>query len=308
LSFVFPDQKSQQALLQKVDAQFERGADSKIVFYPNSARRSGYVVEPPTREPTLRDYALRRKKIDQILTPLSAIVIPLYFYTIGPRYPWWQALAICLGGIAVVAVPSWLWRRYVTAGLAKIGEVTDARKLWAIAALVAAALIFISVYQPPADLSLPQGAIAFYPDVGDPVLMMIGGAFATFFIDRRSVQMREKLGVARYGFTFGVCLMFAVGGLVWAAYTLSNPQPQILVTPTFLACDEGQVAWAHVTAISLAPGGRTREYAKVTLDTVNPFLQGRTFNCEIDGTGAGYLAVYNAIEAAWQKAKEKPAP
>jgi hypothetical protein len=300
LSFVFPDQKSQQALLQKIDAQFERGADGKIVFYPNSARRSGYVIDPPAREATLRDYALRRKKIDQILTPIGAIVIPLYFYVIAPRYPWWQALAICLGGIAVVAVPGWLWQRSVTAGLPTIGDTENPRKRWVMAVLVAAALIFISVYQPSADPLLAPGSIAFYPDVGSAILLAVFGTLATFFIDRRSIQLREKFGVARYGLTFGVCLILAIVGLVWAVYTMTHTIPQILITPKILACDEGQVAWEHVAAISLAAGGRAHEYAELTLDQPNPMSRRRTFRCEIDGTSAGYIAVYNAIETAWK--------
>jgi hypothetical protein len=48
LSFVFPDQKSQQALLQKVSAPDEYGADGQLVL-PEQRAAHGYVINPPGR-------------------------------------------------------------------------------------------------------------------------------------------------------------------------------------------------------------------------------------------------------------------
>jgi hypothetical protein len=173
LSFVFPDQKSQQALLQKVDAQFERRTDGKLVFYPNKAQRYGYVIEPPEREAAVRNYALRRKKFDPILAVVYGVFVPLYFYAIAPRYPWWLTSAIGLAGVACVIVPDWLWRRRVTAGLATTGEPTNTRKLKVMAAVIGAVLIFVSIYRPAANPSVTPGTIVFHPDIGAPILMIL---------------------------------------------------------------------------------------------------------------------------------------
>jgi hypothetical protein len=309
LSFVFPDQKSAQALLQKVDAQFERGADGKTVFYPGNNHRIGYVIDPPEREQALRTYTLRYKKIGRTLAPFAAALVPLYGYVIAPKYPWWLTVAYGFGGLAAMIIPFWLWARTATMGLIKIGEAAPlSRKHWMTLAVIGATLIFISLYQPVADPTLLAGAIAFYPDVGDPILVMLFGVGMAFIIYQQAARLREKMGATRYGLVIGLFVLFALGGFGRTLVLLIHPRPQILVTPTALSCDEGQVAWQHVIAISPESGGSAHDYAKVTLDTVNPFLQDRTFNCEIDGTGAGYVAVYNAIETAWQKAKDKPAP
>jgi hypothetical protein len=303
---------SDQSLSRKVDAQFERGSDGKMVFYLDKNRRAGYVIDPPEREQALRNYARQREKLGQLLAGFATAVISFFGYVIIPRYPWWLGLTYCFGALAIFLFASWLWLRSATAGLTRIGKTpAPSPKFWITLAIVAATLVFISIYPPSAELSSTPKTIAFYPDIGDPGLMMVLGAVATYFVDKRSAQLTAKVGSVRYGVTLAICAGFAIIGFTLTAYTLTSSAPKLLVTATGLKCDKDRIDWQDVSALSLVSDYRTHEFVRLAIDParINNFRFSPTvyqhgyFSCEIDGTGAGYLAVYNAIEAAWKNRK-----
>lgn len=309
MTIASPDRRSQQAIRQKVDAQFQRDSDGRMVFYVDKNHRVGYVVDPPEREIGLRDYTLRRNRLGQVLAPFASVVVPLFAYVVAPRYPWWLVLLYCFAALAVFILPGWLWQRKVTAGLAKIGGTfPPSPKLCAVLAIVAAALVFICLYQPSPDPTLPAGSTAFYTDIGDPILLMLFGALLVYFIDSRSVQLIEKVGGTRYSLCLVIFSLFAIAGLIWSVNTFSSPTPRILLTTKSLSCDKDRIDWQAVSSIALTSGSRWHEYAKLSIDPahrndrgLSPTAYRRGYvSCEIDGTGAGYLAVYDAIEAAWK--------
>lgn len=310
---ILPTENAQRSLADKIDARFERGADGKSVFYLDSKHRMGYVIDPPEREQALRKYALQRAMVDRILGPFAAAIVPIFGYGVGPRYPWAQALLYCFGPFAIWVFAGRLWLLLATAGLTKVNTTKLPKKLWAWLGGFAAVFIFISVYQPSSNLPLPPGAIAFYPDVGEPILMMIFGAVMTDILVENAGRMKQKFGAVRHGFSVGLCALFAIIGLVTAGYRLTKPVPHIIVMPLGLVCGADQVNWQDVSGISLSgvrmfSRFRHNEYAQLAIAPArlnprrfSPSVYQRGYvSCEIDRTGAGYLAVYDAIEKAWK--------
>jgi hypothetical protein len=113
--------------------------------------------------------------------------------------------------------------------------------------------------------------------------------------------------VIPYRIACGLAPVLAGASLAMSTLIYIEPTPQVEVTQFDLDCNHKSIPWSMVSDISLVSGGKWHEYAQLTLDPHMVAGQAATVSCEIDGTTAGYNAVYDAIRTAWLADQDPPA-